>query len=113
VRTTDVVARLGGEEFALLLPELDLEGAVSVAERVRESLAADTMRTRKGREVRLTASFGVVEAGGSTDAVELTRLADEALYAAKRGGKNRVVVASGPDQPADEAPREPTTTRST
>jgi diguanylate cyclase (GGDEF)-like protein len=113
VRTSDVVARLGGEEFALLLPELDLEGAVSVAERVRESLEADTLRTRKGRDVRMTASFGVVEAGGSTDAVELTRLADEALYAAKRGGKNRVVVASGPDQPTDEAPREPTTTRST
>jgi diguanylate cyclase (GGDEF)-like protein len=104
VRANDVVARLGGEEFALLLPELDLDGALVVAERVRRTLAADTMRTRRGREVRITASFGVAEASGSSNPVELTRIADEALYEAKRNGKNRVVAAAGPHELAQASP---------
>ena len=94
LRASDVAARIGGEEFALVLPEIDLDGAVIVAERIRKSLAADTMLTRKGREITMTASFGVAESDGSRDPAELTRIADEALYEAKRNGKNRVIAAA-------------------
>ena len=62
---------------------------------MRESLAADMLITRQGREVRVTASFGVAVSDGSIAPSELTRIADDALYAAKRNGKNRVVAATG------------------
>jgi diguanylate cyclase (GGDEF)-like protein len=104
LRTSDVAARIGGEEFALVLPELDLDGAVAVAQRIQESLAANTMLTRQGREVHITASFGVAEAAGLRDPAELTRIADEALYNAKRNGKNRVIAARRADRTKKERP---------
>jgi diguanylate cyclase (GGDEF)-like protein len=95
LRATDIVARIGGEEFAVILPELDLDGALAAADRMRQALAADELITRQGREVRVTASFGVAVSDGTVPPSELLRLADDALYAAKRNGKNRVVAATG------------------
>ena len=91
-RDVDVAARLGGEEFAVLLPETGLEGASAVAERLRQSLADRRMRLGE-RDVTVTASFGVaeLEEGQSVDA--LLRAADSALYRAKERGKNRVELA--------------------
>jgi len=87
LRTNDQVGRLGGEEFGILLPELDGASALAAAERVRATIA-----TAAGEGV--TASFGVAELVphfGSPDA--WLAAADAALFAAKRGGRNRVVAA--------------------
>lgn len=89
-RGTDVVARLGGEELALLLPQTDVDGAAGVAERLRQAIEALRVRTPAG-EIRVTSSFGVALYGArSGTAVSLFERADKALYAAKHGGRNRV-----------------------
>jgi diguanylate cyclase (GGDEF)-like protein len=90
VRSADTVARLGGEEFALLLPETGLAGALAVAERARSSFAASGMKLKGGETLTVTASFGAADFPASPDRATLMRDADQALYAAKRLGKNRV-----------------------
>ncbi len=91
VRTSDFVGRYGGEEFVLLLPDTNREGAIELAEKLRETISALKIA---GLEQPVTASFGVAvypdEAG---DAEELMRVADRALYRAKAHGRNRVEVA--------------------
>lgn len=89
-RTTDVVARVGGEEFALLLPETDLAGALTVAERIRLRVAANGLASDQG-EVRLTVSIGVALRQADTpDFLALLKRSDQLLYVAKRGGRNQV-----------------------
>jgi diguanylate cyclase (GGDEF)-like protein len=97
-RDVDVAARLGGEEFAILLPETGREGASVVAERLRQSLSDRRIRIGEKAKVTVTASFGVAEheEGQSVDA--LLRAADSALYRAKELGKNRV---EGPVEQTD------------
>ncbi|HJV29016.1 MAG TPA: diguanylate cyclase, partial [Gaiellaceae bacterium] len=89
VRDVDVAARWGGEEFLLVLPGTDAEGAVRLAERIREQLEGQTLLTPNGA-VRVTASFGVAEAQEESRPTQLVAAADAALYEAKRSGKNRV-----------------------
>ncbi len=86
LRAADVVARWGGEEFVILLPETDGSEARAVAEKLRRSIEALGM----GTKVRVTASFGVAELKDGDDSLRLILKADRALYAAKRNGKNRV-----------------------
>ena len=88
VRESDVAGRWGGEEFLLLLPGADLDGAAQLAERVRVGLA--TRRIPSAPELRVTASFGVAEYAGESNSEQLVAAADSALYRAKRGGKDRV-----------------------
>lgn len=89
-RASDVVARYGGEEFAVVLPHTHLEGARVVAGRLRAAIAAKTYRTQ-GKARCVTVSIGVAALGPSADDAEkLIRAADDALYAAKRAGRNRV-----------------------
>ncbi|MGH2933945.1 MAG: diguanylate cyclase [Gaiellaceae bacterium] len=88
LRDSDVAGRWGGEEFLLLLPGADEEGAAQLAERVRVALAARRIPGAHG--VRVTASFGVAEYEPQAGAEELVVAADGALYRAKRAGKNRV-----------------------
>ena len=97
VRASDFVARQGGEEFLVLLPDTDREGARIVAEKLRETIAALDVG---GLDRRITASFGVATfpADGS-DADALLGAADRALYAAKAAGRDRVEV-SPPLSPA-------------
>jgi diguanylate cyclase (GGDEF)-like protein/PAS domain S-box-containing protein len=91
-REGDVAARLGGEEFVLLLPSATKEVAVAVAERLRGRVEALSVATG-GSTVQVTASFGVsLQAQGEDWSTALQR-ADVALYEAKRGGRNRVVLA--------------------
>ncbi len=93
LRENDVFGRLGGEKFALLLPETDLAGAGVVAERFREAVAGLVVKD-EGREVRFTISLGVASLQEQDTALEdLLRRADEALYLAKNSGRNRVMVA--------------------
>jgi diguanylate cyclase (GGDEF)-like protein len=92
-RTSDVVARIGGEEFVLLLPETDLEQALVVAERLRKRVAETPLHSN-ARDVPMTVSIGVAEACvGMGNVDELLKRADDALYEAKRSGRNRVVGA--------------------
>jgi diguanylate cyclase (GGDEF)-like protein len=94
LRTSDVCARYGGEEFAMLLPNTSGENAYYVAERVRKTLQS-TRYTGLGlpADVNITISVGVATCPrDATSFDELLRLADEALYAAKREGRDRVVL---------------------
>jgi diguanylate cyclase (GGDEF)-like protein len=94
LRTEDSLARYGGEEFVVLLPSTEGDGARAVAERCRTRLAS-TPIIADGASVSLTASFGVASraAGDPARAETLLRVADDALYRAKKGGRNRVVAA--------------------
>jgi diguanylate cyclase (GGDEF)-like protein len=92
VRDVDVSSRIGGEEFAILLPETDRLGAASVAERMRESLSSVAIGVGDDHSIRLTSSFGVAELAGEQSGDDLLRAADDALYRAKAEGKNRVVA---------------------
>jgi diguanylate cyclase (GGDEF)-like protein len=93
-REVDLPARIGGEEFALLLPETDLAGGEQLAERLRRSLADRPLRLHDGHELSVTASFGVASYPDSVSEAELQTAADAALYRAKAAGKN-TVEASG------------------
>jgi diguanylate cyclase (GGDEF)-like protein len=92
LRESDVAGRWGGEEFLLLLPGADEEGAAQLAERLRIALAARGFPGVPG--LRVTASFGVAEYGGETNTEQLLAAADRALYRAKRAGKDRVERAA-------------------
>ena len=94
VRTMDIVARLGGEEFGALLPSTDLEGAVKIAERIRASIAEAEFQVN-GHVIRYTVSIGVSAVDEHVTGVDmLLKLADEALYMSKHQGRNRVTTAA-------------------
>jgi diguanylate cyclase (GGDEF)-like protein len=93
IRDFDVPGRVGGEEFAVLLPQTNVKEAMAVAGRIRDALSSESIDVGDG-SVRLTASFGVADSGASTSTDELLRRADDALYSAKRAGKDRYVVAA-------------------
>ena len=115
-RTTDAVARFGGEEFVVICEETDARGAMLLAERVREELgrAAFHAPGKEGTDpIQVTCSIGIAtfpEAGTSWD--ELFKAADEALYVSKRSGRNRTTPwspsmrasASGAEAPAKSCP---------
>lgn len=94
VRTPDLVTRFGGEEFIILLPDADLEAAATIAERLREAVAASPVDLPGGGSVSVTASFGVSTVlWDECNAETAIRRADAALYKAKRQGRNRVVTS--------------------
>lgn len=96
-RDTDLPARLGGEEFAVLLPETDVEGAVSLAERIRRRVAAEEVEVDEGEALRVTVSVGVASMGGGIrDPESLLQAGDRALYRAKAMGRNRVSLREQP-----------------
>jgi diguanylate cyclase (GGDEF)-like protein len=91
-RASDVVARIGGEEFALLLPETSLADACTLAERLRQSVSQRTF-SGNGHSLYVAISIGASEAcPDMTGIADLMRRADAALYEAKRAGRNRVAV---------------------
>ncbi|MEM9190103.1 MAG: diguanylate cyclase [Myxococcota bacterium] len=93
-RETDVVARFGGEEFCVLCEETEVEGAILLAERIREELQATVFQTDLGK-VQVTASVGVATfPADARTSSELFEITDQALYAAKRSGRNRVCTAA-------------------
>jgi diguanylate cyclase (GGDEF)-like protein len=93
VREIDHAARWGGEEFAILLPGADAEGASHLAERLRRALEERPIFAASGEELHVTASFGIAAFPAELDEHELVAAADAALYDAKRTGKNRVAAA--------------------
>jgi two-component system, cell cycle response regulator len=92
VRTCDIVARWGGEEFVLVLPSTSLEGAEQVAERIREQLESAKINDGSGELIPVTASFGVAAYAGGETLEQVIDRADRAMYLAKSGGRNRVVT---------------------
>lgn len=92
VRNVDKVARYGGEEFAVILVQTDLNGAVDVARRIREAVAAAPISVASDVALPITVSVGVAALSReATTAAALLAHADKALYAAKAGGRDRVV----------------------
>jgi diguanylate cyclase (GGDEF)-like protein len=96
-RETDVVARFGGDEFSLILPDTGGEGAFAVGERIRERIAAHTFLAGDGLAIHLTASVGVATLPDvAASAEELVQAADKAMYAVKDSGKNGIQSAVEP-----------------
>lgn len=95
---TGIAGRLGGEEFALLLPDRGLAEAVSFAERLRRRAVAVRIPTENGPPVQLACSFGVSALGEDETLDGLIKRADVALYEAKASGRDRVVAAA-PERP--------------
>ncbi|WP_327194235.1 GGDEF domain-containing protein [Novosphingobium album (ex Hu et al. 2023)] len=94
-RPIDISGRLGGEEFAMLMPETEAADAFWAAERFRQAVEAESIALPDGKTLQVTASFGIAPLSEATASVEAwLAAADEPLYAAKRGGRNRC-VASG------------------
>jgi diguanylate cyclase (GGDEF)-like protein len=91
VREFDLAVRHGGEEFAVLVPETDLDGGVRLAERLAEALRGARFVSRAGEQFTVTSSFGVAAFPAAGSAEQLMLAADRALYTAKKEGKNRVV----------------------
>jgi diguanylate cyclase (GGDEF)-like protein len=89
-REGDVLVRYGGEEFVVIAPATDGDGAVAAAERIRAAVAASGAELVDGRDVQLTVSAGVASLVDETDGRGLFRAADSALLAAKRAGRDRV-----------------------
>lgn len=90
VRVSDVVFRYGGEEFMILLSEMNQQAALVVAEKLRSAIAAVSVSVEAGREERLTVSIGVAIHDGHPDYEKVIDRADKALYQAKDEGRNRV-----------------------
>jgi diguanylate cyclase (GGDEF)-like protein len=96
-RETDVVARFGGDEFALVLPDTGAEGAYAVGERIRERVAAHRFLAGDGLDINLTVSVGVATLPDVADsAEELVQAADMAMYRVKESGKNGIQAAPAP-----------------
>ncbi|HRJ68750.1 MAG TPA: PleD family two-component system response regulator [Beijerinckiaceae bacterium] len=96
LRGIDILARFGGEEFVVAMPDTDRFAGVRVAERLRASIEGQPFTIHKGaRQISITASIGVATASEPTTTADtLVKRADEALYEAKRSGRNRVIEAA-------------------
>ena len=93
LRGMDIIGRVGGEEFAVLLPETGVEQALEVAERLREKLASASVATEGGLAIRFTVSIGVTCLKSKNENMDVLLVnADKALYVAKKTGRNKVVL---------------------
>lgn len=93
LRDSDILGRIGGEEFAILLPNTSIGEAREVVERVRKAIESAEIEIGSGVRLRLTGSFGLSEYSPEKDMTTIFRLADEALYHAKNSGRNQVRIA--------------------
>jgi two-component system cell cycle response regulator len=92
IRGIDLACRYGGEEFVVVMPETDLAVATMVAERLRRRIASEPFPIQQGaRSIEVTISIGIAGLGGADNAASVLKRADQALYRAKRDGRNRVV----------------------
>ena len=94
IRGIDLACRHGGEEFVVVMPETDLGVANMVAERLRRKIATEPFSIQQGRSIDVTISVGLAELTHGETAAALLKRADQALYRAKRDGRNRVVLSA-------------------
>ena len=95
LRAIDICGRLGGEEFAVMLPETDGQGAMQAAERLRQAVAQEKVRVAEGVELGITVSIGAtILAPQDANIDHLLARADGALYEAKRSGRNLALYAA-------------------
>jgi diguanylate cyclase (GGDEF)-like protein len=93
LREVDLLGRIGGDEFTILLPETELDAATLVAGRLLEEISQKPFSTESG-DINVTVSIGIAGVGKEiTDLQELLARADNALYNAKKSGRNRVILA--------------------
>lgn len=92
-RAGDYLFRLGGEEFLMLLVDVDEKSALRTAEKLRQAVAAEDLKLPHSQSIRVTLSIGLAMFSGHPDYQHLLRRADDALYQAKHSGRNRVVIA--------------------
>jgi diguanylate cyclase (GGDEF)-like protein len=103
IREVDILARYGGEEMLMILPETDLAGAQLLAERILETVRSSPVGGVGEEPVHMTTSLGIsVMPGNGTSPRTLLHAADSALYAAKSAGRNTARVAGGHRGPSDE-----------
>lgn len=100
LREQDIPGRVGGEEFLVILPETNIEGAIQLANRIREKIE-ETAMPYKTDTIKTTISAGITRYTPGYDCLALFQLADTALYQAKQAGKNRVVKILPSEQPGD------------
>jgi diguanylate cyclase len=93
LRKTDFIARFGGEEFVVLMPETSAEQAYAVIDHIRESIAECPFHFKE-KPVTITLSFGVTAFAGENKPDAVFARADKALYQAKEQGRNRVIIAA-------------------
>lgn len=100
LRESDIVARFGGEEFVILLPEASIENAHRVAERLRIKISKLVVKNEQNQDVQFTVSIGLVSSTVTDNVAEMLKMSDEALYEAKEHGRNQVVVydENGPNR---------------
>jgi diguanylate cyclase (GGDEF)-like protein/PAS domain S-box-containing protein len=101
LREEDAVARWGGEEFIIVLPDLDRQGALAVLDRLRQRLAESHL----GAHPRFTASFGLTDSTEAESLEQLLQIADAALYDSKAAGRDRVTIGAPPLDPPMPATR--------
>lgn len=94
VRAQDYVARLGGEEFGVILDGVDLAQAEQICDRLRQMLAQQTMRTVNGASVSITTSAGIAAIKPALSRDQIMKAADDALYCAKDAGRDRLAIAA-------------------
>jgi diguanylate cyclase (GGDEF)-like protein len=97
VRVVDYAARFGGDEYVLLLPNTSKSGALTLVKKLREVMRTQLFRADDGREFQVTASFGIATyPDDAASNLDLVRLADEAMYAVKGGGRDGIRAANSP-----------------
>jgi diguanylate cyclase (GGDEF)-like protein len=110
VRTSDVVARLSGDEFAILMPQTDIEGALQLGEDLRAQVVDSVQPTADSEPATISVGitmFGGGEKGTGSEGVLVA--ADQAMYRAKEGGRNQIALFRDPDEPRREPERRQTT----
>jgi len=93
-RNSDIVCRYGGEEFVILLPNTSIEGAQTVAQKIRKNVESSIMNLASNKSLKYTISLGVsqVDVDNEINIEQALKRADDALYEAKEGGRNRVMI---------------------
>lgn len=100
LREEDLLGRIGGEEFAILLPLTDVNGAIHIAERIRQEVASSNFKVAEGKHLNVTVSIGVATLDDNIITIgNLLKRADQALYRSKNGGRN--MVSADPAMKAD------------